>query len=102
MLPDLRLEKSIKENIEIKTFIKENSPTTIKRRFIDKSRNIKLFKIEYLNDAPISKKLEDDVRLKAYNMIFHKCNIKAFELEDEFNLPLHLKMPVIKENNSLP
>ena len=43
-----------------------------------------------------SKKLKSDIKLRVYNTIFHKCNIKAFELEEDFNLPLHLRLPMIK------
>lgn len=55
------IKKSLKGNVELKTFVKENSPTIIKERFIDYHRNTKLFKIEYMNDAPISKKLTDEI-----------------------------------------
>ena len=48
---------NIADNIELKTFIKENAPTTIKRRYIDYYRNNKMFKVEYINDEPISNEL---------------------------------------------
>lgn len=55
------IRNSMNKNIELKFFTKENSPTVIKRRFLDKVRNTKLFKIEYLNDTPISKSLENKI-----------------------------------------
>lgn len=55
------IEKSIKNNTEIKTFIKENSPTTIKKRIIDYYRGNKLFKIEHINDKPINEKLTEEI-----------------------------------------
>lgn len=55
------IKKSINSNIEIKNFIKENSPTTIKQRVIDFYRNNKLFKIEYINDRPISNALTEEI-----------------------------------------
>jgi len=42
------------------------------------------------------KTISKNVKASAYNTIFHKCNVKAFELEEDFNLPLHLKLPTIK------
>ena len=38
----------------------------------------------------------EDVKLGVYNTIFHKCNIKALELEEDFNLPSHVRLPTIK------
>lgn len=55
------IRKSLKQNVELKTFTKKNSPTTVKRRFIDKDRNIKLFKIEYINDSVIDERLEKEI-----------------------------------------
>lgn len=43
-------------------------------------------------------KLDDDIRLRVYNTIFNKCNVKAFELEEDFNLPLHLRLPQIAKD----
>ena len=51
----------INSNIKVKFFTKKNSFTTIKRRFVDKLRGGKLFKIEYINDKPIEKELESDI-----------------------------------------
>ena len=38
----------------------------------------------------------EDVKIGVYNTIFHKCNIKALELEEDFNLPPHLQLPYIQ------
>ena len=43
-----------------------------------------------------SKKLQDNFSNIVFNIVFRKCNIKALQLEDEMNLPLHLPMPIIK------
>lgn len=43
-----------------------------------------------------NKKIDSKLKLTVYNAIFHKCNVKAFELEEDFNLPLHLKLPTIR------
>ncbi|MBN2423266.1 hypothetical protein JXB41_08645 [Candidatus Woesearchaeota archaeon] len=55
------IEESLASNIKLITFKKENSPTTIKRRYIDSYRNNKLFKIEYMNDRPIPKNLTNKI-----------------------------------------
>lgn len=41
--------------------------------------------------------LPEDIKLAVYNTIFHKCNIKALELEEDFNLPPHLQLPYIRK-----
>jgi rfaE bifunctional protein kinase chain/domain len=51
------IRNSIKENTTLKTFVKKDSPTTVKERMIDMFRNNKLFKIEYMNDKPIDASL---------------------------------------------
>jgi rfaE bifunctional protein kinase chain/domain len=53
--------KSVPENTEIKYFVKPNSPTTIKKRYVDAYKNVKLFKIEYMNDEPISGELSNEI-----------------------------------------
>lgn len=37
-----------------------------------------------------------DLKVRIYNTIFHKCNLKALELEDDFGLPPHIVLPQIK------
>lgn len=55
------IRDSLPKNIEVKYFVKENSPTTIKRRYINSYRNNKLFKVEYMNDKPISENLSKEI-----------------------------------------
>lgn len=55
------INKSLSENVELKAFVKENSPTTIKKRYIDYHRKNKLFKVEYMNDKPISEILSNEI-----------------------------------------
>jgi len=65
------IKNSVKDNVELKTFTKEDSYTTVKRRYINSYRNVKLFKIEYMNDKPISeelsKKIVDYIHAEAPN-----------------------------------
>ena len=39
------------------------------------------------------KQVPEEVRTPLFNFIMSKCNIKALQLEDEMNLPLHVPMP---------
>ena len=55
------IQNSLAKNIKLKTFIKEDAPTTIKRRYINTYKNNKLFKIEYMDDFPISNKLSHKI-----------------------------------------
>jgi len=55
------IKNSLPENVELKAFVKENSPTTIKKRYIDYHRKNKLFKVEYINDKPISEILSNEI-----------------------------------------
>lgn len=42
------------------------------------------------------KKLPEEIRIILFNIIFRKCNVKALQLEEEMNIPLHVPMPVLK------
>lgn len=53
--------KKLNGNIKTNFFEKKKSPTIRKRRYISKLRHEKLFKIEYMNDSPITYELEKDL-----------------------------------------
>ena len=36
-----------------------------------------------------------ELKVRMYNAIFHKCNLKALEIEDDFGLPPHIQLPHI-------
>lgn len=55
------IRESLKKNTTLKTFVKENSPTILKKRYIDALRNNKLFKVEHMDDRPISDALSQDI-----------------------------------------
>jgi len=55
------IKKSLGKNTELKTFVKQNSPTIIKKRYVDAYKNSKLFKVEYMNESPISKELSNEI-----------------------------------------
>ena len=43
-----------------------------------------------------TKKISEEIKLPLFNIILRKTNIRALELEDELNLPLHLNLPSLK------
>ena len=55
------IKKSIKKNIDLKVFTKKDAHTTVKKRYIDFYRNNKLFKVEYMNDRPITEALSSEI-----------------------------------------
>ena len=42
------------------------------------------------------KKMSDQLRMAVFNVILSKSNVKALQLEEEFNLPHHIPMPTLK------
>ncbi|HOW37004.1 MAG TPA: hypothetical protein PLK34_02035 [Candidatus Pacearchaeota archaeon] len=45
------------------------------------------------------KKIEEDFKIFVFNAILRKANLKAMELEDEMNLPLHIPLPAIRKES---
>jgi len=45
------------------------------------------------------KKIPEENKLIIFNVIMKKSNLKAIQLEDELNLPLHISLPSVKEIN---
>jgi len=39
------------------------------------------------------KNIPNDLKIMIFNLILRKANLKALELEDELNLPLHIPLP---------
>jgi hypothetical protein len=46
-----------------------------------------------------NKIISKELRVPLFNIILRKSNIKALQLEDEMNLPLHIPLPSIKEED---
>jgi len=55
------IKGSVRNNVELKTFTKKDSHTIIKKRYVDFNRNNKLFKVEYMNDKPITEALTHEI-----------------------------------------
>lgn len=45
------------------------------------------------------KKLSDELKLPLFNVILRKSNLRALQLEDEMNLPLHISLPILKKED---
>ncbi len=43
------------------------------------------------------RKMSEDFRIMLFNLILRKANIRALELEDQMNLPLHIPLPTLKK-----
>ena len=46
------------------------------------------------------KSLPEDFRLSIFNLILKKSSLKALQLEEELNIPLHLAMPFLRSQDS--
>jgi len=55
------IRASLKPNVKMKFFYRENASTIVKKRYINQYQNQKLFEVNYLNDIYISGSLEADV-----------------------------------------
>ena len=48
-----------------------------------------------------NKKIPENIRVFLLNTIFRKSNLKALELEEDLNLPIHIQLPTLSnEKNS--
>lgn len=45
------------------------------------------------------KKIHEEFRIVLFNTILRKSNIKALELEEEMNLPIHVPLPTVREDS---
>lgn len=53
--------RSLKQNINVKFFYRDDSPTIVKKRYIDQYLNQKIFEVNYLNDSYIDDGCEANV-----------------------------------------
>jgi hypothetical protein len=50
--------------------------------------------------ASKEKQIPEEFRIPIFNFIMAKCNIKALNLEDEINLPLHIPLPKLNSKKN--
>lgn len=43
------------------------------------------------------KKIHEDFKVFLFNIVLRKSNLKALQLEEELNLPLHINLPSVKK-----
>ncbi len=55
------IKDNLSYNVKTHVFIRNDSPTVCKKRYIEPNRNTKLFEVNYLNDGNINAKLEDEI-----------------------------------------
>ena len=48
------------------------------------------------------KQIPEDFKMFLFNFILRKSNIKAIQLEDEMNLPLHIPLPRVSKQQEQP
>lgn len=112
------------EKIKINTKIDISKIEPLKTNIFDKKEEIisveftynidyypNFAKIEFAGDVLISaesktikkilkdwkdKKMDEDFRMFLFNIILRKSNLKALQLEDDMNLPIHLPFPLLK------
>lgn len=53
--------RSLKHNINTKFFYRDDSPTIVKKRYIDQYLNQKVFEVNYLNDSYINEECESHI-----------------------------------------
>ena len=96
---DSDLLKTKDEILDIKfNYIIDYEPNFVK---IELSGNI-ILSIDLKTTKEILKKWEDkqmseDFKIGLFNLILRKANIKAIQLEDELNIPLHIRLPTLKK-----
>jgi len=56
------IRNSLKPNVKLHALFRPNSPTTLKRRFVDPSSIRKLFEVYQMNDEPLTPDLEKQLR----------------------------------------
>lgn len=56
---------------------------------------------EVLKEWKENKKITDeDFRISLFNIILKKSSLKAIQLEEELNLPIHISFPVLRKEES--
>lgn len=54
------IRSSLKDNVTLTTVIRDDAPTTRKRRFLDRSYLHKMFEVYYFEDTPLPKSSQDE------------------------------------------
>jgi hypothetical protein len=113
-----------RENLKVNTNIDISNIESLKTDFIKAKEELLLIKFNYILDyAPEiakiefkgdlilavssekakeilkdwkDKKIKESFNLSLFNLILRKSNIRALQLEEEINLPIHFQLPSLK------
>ena len=55
------IDKTLSKGVDAKFFTRKDGPTPVKRRYLDRYQNVKLFEVTFMNDHYIDTKLEKEV-----------------------------------------
>jgi|SRR6185312_16150307 len=55
------IDKTLSKGVDVKFFERNDGPTNVKRRYLDRYQNIKLFEVTFMNDRYIDTELEREV-----------------------------------------
>jgi len=55
------IDKTLSKGVDVKFFERTDGPTNVKRRYLDKYMNVKLFEVTFMNDHYINSQLEKQV-----------------------------------------
>jgi len=111
---DLKIETKIdvKEVSEVKqTFFKTKEEMINIKFYYGLEFNPKLATLDFEGNMVLSldskkakeivkewknKKVNESFREPLFNIILQKCNVKALQIEESLNLPIHFRMPSVK------
>jgi rfaE bifunctional protein nucleotidyltransferase chain/domain len=74
------IRNSLKPNVTLHTIVRPNSPTTLKRRFVDPSSIRKLFEVYHMNDEPLTIDLEKQLQ----SLIKKLCPVTDVVISTDF------------------
>lgn len=61
--------------------------------------SVELEKAKEIIEKWKDKKIVDEIKIPLFNLIMRKSNIRALQLQDEMNLPSHIRLPSLKKSD---
>ena len=88
------------KGVKIGTHIDLSEIREVKSDFFSSKERILGIKFNKVLEGWKEKNLPDDFRLSIFNLILKKSSLKALQLEEELNIPLHIAMPFLKPQDT--
>ena len=88
------------KGVKIGTHIDLSEIREVKSDFFSSKERILGIKFNKVLEGWKEKNLPDDFRLSIFNLILKKSSLKALQLEEELNIPLHIAMPFLKPQDA--